>query len=135
MPEAHPASESMTSSSLPDAPLPRDFRRALRGVSTPAERRLWSIVRADRLAGLRVRRQHSVGPYVVDFYCAEARLVIELDGSIHDDPLRAAHDSDRQRDLEARGLRMLRFSNAEVIGPPEAVTAAILAAAGREARG
>ena len=111
---------------------PRDFRRALRRASTPAERRLWSVVRADRLDGLRFRRQHSLGPYVVDFYCAEARLVIELDGSVHDDPLRAAYDSERQQALEAQGLRVLRFSNAEVMGESESVAAAILAAAGRE---
>ncbi len=110
---------------------PRDFRRALRRVSTPAERRLWFIVRADRLDGLKFRRQHSVGRYVVDFYCAEVQLAVELDGSVHDDPLRAAYDSDRQQALEARGLRVLRFSNADVLEQPETVAAAILAAAGR----
>ena len=110
---------------------PLDFRRALRRASTPAERRLWSIVRDGRLGGLKVRRQHTVGPYTVDFYVHDAALAIELDGSVHDDPARAAYDAGRERALAERGVRVLRFSNAEVLEQPERVAAAILIAAGR----
>ena len=108
---------------------PLGFRRALRCEATPAERRLWSIVRAGRLGGLKIRRQHPVGPFVVDFYCAEAHLAIELDGSVHDDPSRAAYDAARERALAARGVRVLRFSNDDVLKQPHAVAAGILSAA------
>ena len=108
---------------------PPTFRRALRHEATPAEKRLWTILRAGRLDGLKVRRQHAIGPYVVDFYCAAARLAIELDGSIHDDPARADADAYRERTLAARGVRTLRFSNADVLGQPEAVAAGVLEAA------
>ena len=108
---------------------PEDFRRALRRASTPAERRLWSIVRDGRLGGLKVRRQHTVGPYTVDFFVYDAALAIELDGSIHDDPARAAYDAERTRSLAALGVRVVRFSNREVFEQSESVAAAILEAA------
>ncbi len=108
---------------------PRDFRRALRHASTPAEHRLWSIVRNGRLDGLKIRRQHSIGPYVVDFYCELASLAIELDGSVHDDPARAAYDTERERWLTRQGVRVLRFANRDVMEQPDMVAAAILDAA------
>ena len=108
---------------------PLAFRRALRHHATPAERHLWTLVRAKRLGGLLIRRQHSIGPFVVDFYCAEAHLAIELDGSIHDDPARTAYDLRREGALAARGVRVLRVSNEDVTTQPEAVVASILAAA------
>ena len=110
---------------------PKEFRRGLRRASTPAERRLWAIVRDGRLEGLKLRRQYTVGPYVVDFFCYAEALAIELDGSVHDDPSRAAYDSERERELSRRGVRVIRFSNREVLERPEAVAAAILHAAGR----
>jgi very-short-patch-repair endonuclease len=112
---------------------PRDFRRALRRAATPAERRLWSIVRDGRLGGLKVRRQHTIGPYTVDFFVHGAALAVELDGSVHDDPARAAYDAERTQALALLGVRVLRFVNAEVMEQPERVAAAILAAAGRAA--
>ena len=108
---------------------PTDFRRALRQQSTAAERALWSVLRNRRLGGVKFRRQHSIGPYVADFYCERARLVIELDGSVHDDPSRSAYDSRRQRAMLDVGIRTVRFSNREVLDQADVVAAAILAAA------
>ncbi|WP_420456423.1 endonuclease domain-containing protein [Rubrivirga sp.] len=108
---------------------PKDFRRELRRRATPAEKRLWRILRDRRLDGLKVRRQHPVGPYVVDFYCDAAQLAIEIDGGVHADPARAAYDADRTRALAAASIRVLRFSNREVMEQVDVVADAILAAA------
>ena len=106
-----------------DSPLKR--RRALRQTATPAERRLWQIVRGRRLAHLKIRRQHSIGPFIVDFYCHEVRLAVEIDGRVHDDPARAAYDARRQRCIEAQGVHVLRFTNDEVRRQSDVVAEAI----------
>lgn len=88
------------------------FRRDLRRRSTEAERRLWKVLRSRGL-GAKFRRQHSVGPYVVDFFCAEHRLAIELDGGQHrrgDEPVR---DARRTAYLASRGIKVVRFTNLE----------------------
>jgi very-short-patch-repair endonuclease len=103
----------------------RAIRRDLRRNATPAEQRLWRMLRNRQLEGRKFRRQHSIGPYVVDFYCVEERLAIELDGAIHDDPARREADTRRQREIEAQGIRVLRFENREVLEVPEVVCAAI----------
>jgi very-short-patch-repair endonuclease len=100
-------------------------RRGLRQQATVAEAMLWKRLRRRQLGGRKFRRQHSVGRYVVDFYRAERRLVIELDGAAHDDPLRARADTERQRWLEAQELRVLRFRNEEVVRQSDVVLAAI----------
>ncbi|MGB3543283.1 endonuclease domain-containing protein [Rubrivirga sp.] len=92
-----------------------DRRRALRNGATKAEAVLWSALKGRRLDGLKFRRQHSVGRFVLDFYCPSRRLGLEVDGGVHDDPARAAYDGDRQRWLEARGIRVVRATNAEVL--------------------
>jgi|SRR5690606_21969395 len=86
--------------------------RALRKNSTDAEERLWSRLRRRQLDGWRFRRQVPLGPYVVDFACLAARLVIEVDGSQHS--WRAEHDAARTSWLEANGFQVLRFWNNEV---------------------
>ena len=80
--------------------------RAMRKAPTEAERLLWRLLRAKRLAGWKFRRQQRLDPYVVDFVSFEARLIIEADGSQHLDSM-----SDARRDawLEAQGFRLLRF--------------------------
>lgn len=83
------------------------------------------MIRNRQLEGRKFRRQHPVGRYVVDFYCAEERLGVELDGAIHDDPARRDADYRRQQEIEAQGIRMLRFENREVLEQPETVCAAI----------
>ncbi|WP_412068490.1 endonuclease domain-containing protein [Rubrivirga sp. IMCC43871] len=108
-------------------PRRKTVRKALRRRATPAERCLWRIVRDRRLDGAKFRRQHGVGPYVLDLYCPSARLAVEIDGAVHDDPLRADYDRVREADLTALGIRVVRFSNRDVIGAPEVVAEAIRA--------
>jgi very-short-patch-repair endonuclease len=88
--------------------------RELRQRETQAEKRLWNALRGKRLNGLKFRRQHPYEHYVLDFFCVEQDLVIELDGSVHDSPEQAAYDEERAAFLRERGLRMLRFRNEEV---------------------
>jgi very-short-patch-repair endonuclease len=87
--------------------------RDLRSRQTPAEQYLWQHLRAGRLNGLRFRRQQPLGPYILDFYCASAKLVVEVDGPIHHTQI----DYDRERDsyLIAHDLRVLRFTNDAVL--------------------
>src|SRR5262249_23758608 len=86
----------------------------LRRAQTDAERRMWMLLRDRRISGVKFRRQHPIGAYVVDFFCAEARLIIEIDGGHH----ASNQDADvaRSRVLEAAGYRVLRFWNNEVLG-------------------
>jgi very-short-patch-repair endonuclease len=107
-----------------------DRRRALRRSSTDAEAALWSELRSGRLAGFKFRRQHSCGPYILDFYCAELRLAIELDGGQHYEPSAAAYDDERTRFLRERGLVVLRFPNDLVFRERLVVLEVIAAALG-----
>lgn len=107
----------------------RGRARTLRGNLTDAERRLWGELRAHRLGGLGFRRQHPVGPYVVDFVCLPAHLVIELDGGQHYTPEGEARDARRGRFIAGQGLRVLRFSNLDVLNNLSGVLETILAAA------
>jgi very-short-patch-repair endonuclease len=99
----------------------RDAARRLRAEASDAERKLWSRLRRKQMALLRFRRQHPIGPYVVDFYCAAAKLVIELDGAQHGDDRAVAYDAARTKWLEARGLHVLRIWNQEFFENPEEV--------------
>ena len=87
--------------------------RRLRKEAPFPERLLWGRLRGGQVGGLRFRRQHPVGPYIADFYCASAKLVIELDGVSHDE--RATYDGRRTRFMESRGLRVIRFTDNEVV--------------------
>jgi len=87
--------------------------QAMRRHSTPAEARLWSVLRGRQLGGWKFRRQHVVVGYVVDFYCAELRVVVEVDGPVHDE-LRA-EDEAREADLRRAGAEVVRFSNDAVL--------------------
>ncbi|MBM4043095.1 MAG: DUF559 domain-containing protein, partial [Planctomycetes bacterium] len=102
--------------------------RELRSKQTAAEAILWELLRNRRLAGLKFRRQHQLGDYVIDFYCAEARLAIELDGPVHDSPGRRQHDAKRDAYLESLGVTVKRFRNEEVSEDPEGVLAEIASA-------
>ncbi|MFA6429197.1 MAG: endonuclease domain-containing protein [Patescibacteria group bacterium] len=99
-------------------------RRVLRKTQTETEAFLWDRLRGGR-CGVRFRRQYGVGKYVVDFYAPKARLVIEIDGDIHEVPDVRIHDKDRQKNIEALGLRFLRFTTAEILGNIEAVLSQI----------
>jgi very-short-patch-repair endonuclease len=87
----------------------RRFARKMRKEPTPAERILWRVVRNRRLAGYRFRRQETFGPYILDFYCAVAKLVVELDGDSH----LGQEAADRIRDqfVHSHGLMVLRIPN------------------------
>ncbi len=93
------------------------FRKAL----TPPEARLWLYLKERKLRGLRFRKQHPVGPYILDFFCVEAALAVEVDGSIHEQPERAAHDQQRTEWLNARGIRVVRIAARDVLGALEGV--------------
>jgi very-short-patch-repair endonuclease len=88
--------------------------RAMRAELTSAEEKLWSMLRGRRYRGAKFRRQHAIGPYVVDFACVSLQLVIEVDGASHRDAEQAAFDAKRTADLERWGWRVARIPNDHV---------------------
>jgi very-short-patch-repair endonuclease len=108
--------------------LTRQRSHQLRTNPTFPEQLLWSVLRGKQLGGLRFRRQHPIEPYVVDFYCASARLAIELDGESHGG--REQYDQQRTRCLEDQGIRVLRFSNDDVLANLDGVLELIARAVG-----
>jgi very-short-patch-repair endonuclease len=103
----------------PQAVKLRDRARKLRLNQTEVERRLWSRLRARQLWGVKFRRQHPIGPFIVDFCCLERRLVIELDGGQHAAQVKA--DQKRSAFLERSGYRVLRFWDNAVMEDIQAV--------------
>ena len=111
-------------SSLPRrtvSPLIRANARRLRRSMTGAEARLWAALRSHRFAGTSFRRQTPIGPYIADFCCPEARLVIEVDGGQHGEDAGIAHDVRRDAWLSEAGYRALRFWNHDVLAATDAV--------------
>ena len=115
------------------AKVPEDIKawaREMRSQMTDAEALLWRLLRNRRIAGAKFRRQHPVGRYILDYYCVEKKLAIELDGRQHSD----AADYDQRRDnwLDTQGIRVLRFWNnqmlAETVAVMEAIYFAVIAA-------
>jgi very-short-patch-repair endonuclease len=100
--------------------------RQLRRPLTASEQILWEAVRDGRLQGIKFRRQHPFGPYVLDFFCVKAQLAVELDGSIHEQAEQKEYDQERTAYLEEHGLRVLRFRNEEVEERLEDVVTRIL---------
>jgi very-short-patch-repair endonuclease len=88
--------------------------RRLRSEMTECERLLWSRLRRKQLNGVQFYRQKPIGSYVVDFYAPAARLVVEVDGSQHQDDIHAQNDVHREESLKSQGLRVLRFTNLQV---------------------
>jgi very-short-patch-repair endonuclease len=99
----------------------------MRSQPTPAEQRLWQALRGGRLHGLKFRRQHAIGRFIVDFYCVRAALVVEIDGQIHSEQCDA--DQERQGYIEAMGLSVVRFSNDQVMENLDTVLQTIRTAA------
>ena len=91
-----------------------DLAKRLRRKMTPCEKALWQRLKTKKMAGLKFRRQHPIRFYIADFYCHEARLVIEVDGPIHDSIGRREHDQQRDGVMEDFGIMILRFSNEEI---------------------
>jgi very-short-patch-repair endonuclease len=94
----------------------RSFAKEQRFMQTRAEDLFWRQVRAGRFHGYKFKRQVPIAPYIVDFLCAEARLIVELDGILHDKPEQQAHDARRDAFLRAQGFKVLRFSNDLMLG-------------------
>ena len=103
----------------------KERRRALRNGSTDVERFLWKFLRGKQLDGFRFTRQYSVGTYILDFYCIDARLAIELDGGQHLEKETRIYDEERTKFLESHCIYVLRFWNNEVINNPDSVLEAI----------
>ena len=92
-----------------------EFSRELRQAETETEKILWELLRNKKLRGLKFRRQHPLGNYVAGFYCHEKKLVIELDGAIHDTKENIEYDKTRTDELNKAGINVVRFRNEEVI--------------------
>jgi len=102
----------------------------MRKNQTQAEEMLWAALRGRKLAGLKFQRQHVLGTLIVDFYCAEARQIVEVDGGIHD--YQANYDATRTRQLEDHGYQVIRFKDEMVLNDLENVLSQIeIAAFGR----
>jgi very-short-patch-repair endonuclease len=105
----------------------RERAKQLRDAMTPAEVRLWQHLRAGRLDGLHFRRQQIIDGFITDFYCHAAGLIVELDGDVHGTQIE--YDTERDRILAARGLRIMRFTNDRVLQDLDACLTAIRKAA------
>ena len=97
----------------------KSYRKALRNNSTSAEATLWTILKGKQVGGLKFRRQHSVGNYILDFYCPTLKLGIELDGEYHV----YTEEQDKKRDefLNSKGITILRYENVFVFEQPEQI--------------
>ena len=104
------------------------LRRALRSGASDAERNLWQRLRNRQVGGHKFRRQESVGPYVVDFFCQDALLVVEVDGGHHFESPQRERDDERSAYLRSLGMRVLRFDNRQVLTEPAGVLESILLA-------
>jgi very-short-patch-repair endonuclease len=99
--------------------------KRLRKNSTDAERALWRILRSRQLGGHKFRRQQPLGPFIVDFVCLDARMVVEIDGGQHNEEEDIAYDQRRSQWSEKAGFRVMRFWNHEVLSELESVSDAI----------
>ena len=104
--------------------------RELRQPLTPQEQKLWQRLRSKQLYGIKFRRQHPIYRFILDFFCYQHRLVIEIDGDSHADPEQQRYDEARTEWLEQRGLRVIRFTNREVDTNIEGVLQTIAAQCG-----
>ncbi len=99
--------------------------RELRQAQTIAEKHAWYLLRDRRTLGLKFRRQVPIDDFIVDFYCDELKLVIEIDGDVHDRDAQKRRDEIRDKRLTKLGYRILRFSNALVINDPDVLIQAV----------
>lgn len=104
-----------------------NFRRSLRSEATISENYLWKALRNRNLHGKKFRRQQGIGNYIVDFYCPEERLIIELDGSTHFNPVNENYDADRTNFFLDLNLKVIRFENRVVFENLEMVLETISA--------
>ena len=97
------------------------FAKTMRTNATDAESLMWQLLRAKRFMNLKFLLQHVIAPYIVDFYCHELGLVLELDGSQHNKEDGRAYDAERTKFLEALGLKVVRYRNYEVLEQTDVV--------------
>ena len=102
------------------------FRKSLRNNSTSAEAALWKMLKNKQVGGYKFRRQHSVGDKVVDFYCPQLQLAIELDGEPHADLMNIAQDAERDDWLKEQGITVFRYENRWVFEYPDVIKGDIL---------
>ena len=95
-------------------PVTKEYRQLLRKEATPSERIIWKRLQKRQIDGYKFRQQHGMGPYVLDFYCPELRLCIEIDGDIHDLPENKKKDSERTIFLNQNKIEVIRFTNEEI---------------------
>ena len=103
-----------------------DFAKEMRRQMTPAEKKLWKRLHSSRLEGFHFRRQQVIEPYIVDFYCHQTALVVEIDGGIHQ--YQQVYDHERELYLQSLGLKVIRFTNLEVTHNLDGVLEEILRA-------
>ncbi|MFA4875286.1 MAG: endonuclease domain-containing protein [bacterium] len=94
---------------------------ALRSNMTAPELVLWTRLRSQQMLSCKFRRQHGIGPYIVDFFCAEKKMVIEIDGESHGESDRISYDAERESYLRSLGLTVIRYTNHEVMKNVEGV--------------
>jgi very-short-patch-repair endonuclease len=99
----------------------KNRRKNLRNHLTPAEAKLWTYLQDSKLENRKFRRQHSVGGFILDFYCPSERLCVELDGSVHNSPSARAYDNARTEFLAGAKIRVIRFENRLVFENPDGV--------------
>jgi len=91
-----------------------ELARRLRKRTTDSEKRLWEKLRRKRIGGVKFRRQHPIGYYIADFYCHEVRLVVEIDGEIHNSLKQKLHDENRDAEMDHLGIFVMRFRNDQI---------------------
>lgn len=102
------------------------LRRKLRNSMTPAETILWTQIRRKQLSGYQFKRQYSIDRYIVDFYCPQLKLVIEVDGDSHCSESARRYDAAREKEIAAHGIKILRFTNNDVYSNLKGVVEAIM---------
>lgn len=114
--------DNLHGSSRPSA---YEYARSLRKKQTAAEAKLWQVLRNKKVNDLKFRRQHAFDNYILDFYCHEMQLAVEVDGEIHKDPEVAAYDAVRTKNLNEKNIAVLRFANSEVANDIKSVVTKI----------
>jgi very-short-patch-repair endonuclease len=107
----HPPARPARNARPHTRPYLQTFRTSLRKSLTPAEAALWKSLQRSQLDGRKFRRQHSVGNYILDFYCPAERLAVELDGEVHRNDLAELRDHERKLFLNYYGIKVIRFEN------------------------
>jgi len=124
-----PSADGRTSRFVAEDPRLLAMARGMRKEPTPAEAAIWEVLRRKALNGLKFRRQHAIEGYIVDFYCHEKQLCVELDGAPHLTPAGKERDEYRDSQLRSKGLTVLRFPSDAALNDLESFKRAILAAA------